>query len=164
MKFWQICISNYSLSFLLYVHDMNQVVDCDLCMQITLIQFISTEILKKFIKISTNIFLISIIGLSNHFGDDKTKITLFCTKRKLNKVLIVLILDMAQYQPSKYHTVTYRSCSLNRSLSGLSVALKVIEKHNNRLRLLYRSNKFLSLPLCRLFCNALIQPHFDYAC
>ena len=29
---------------------------------------------------------------------------------------------------------------------------------------MYRKNRFLSLRLRRLLCNALIQPHFDYAC
>ena len=44
------------------------------------------------------------------------------------------------------------------------MALKVISKINCRLRFLYRKNRFLSLLLCRVLCNALIQPHFDYAC
>ena len=44
------------------------------------------------------------------------------------------------------------------------MALKVISKINSRLRFLYRKNIFLSQPLRRLVCNALIQPHFDYAC
>ena len=37
-------------------------------------------------------------------------------------------------------------------------------KVNSRLRFLYRQNKFLDIPLCRLLCNAMIQPFFDYAC
>ena len=44
------------------------------------------------------------------------------------------------------------------------MTLKVIGKINCRLRFLYRKNRFLSQPLRRLLCNALIQPHFDYAC
>ena len=28
----------------------------------------------------------------------------------------------------------------------------------------YRKNRFLSQPLRRLLCNAIIQPHFDYGC
>ena len=44
------------------------------------------------------------------------------------------------------------------------MALKVINTINSRLRFLYRINRFLSLPHCRLLCNSLIQPHFDYAC
>ena len=41
--------------------------------------------------------------------------------------------------------------------------LKVIEKINGRLKFLWRKHKFLIPPLRRLLCNALIQPHFDYA-
>ena len=41
------------------------------------------------------------------------------------------------------------------------MATDVINKVSSRLRFLYRQNK---IPLCRLFCNAMIQPFFDYAC
>ena len=44
------------------------------------------------------------------------------------------------------------------------MALNVVSKINTRLKFLYRKNKFLSPQLRRLLCNALIQPHFDYAC
>ena len=44
------------------------------------------------------------------------------------------------------------------------MATHVINKVNSRLKLLYRQNKFLDIPLRRLLCNALIQPFFDYAC
>ena len=44
------------------------------------------------------------------------------------------------------------------------MALHVINKVNSRLKFLYRQNKFLSIPLRRLLCNAMIQPFFDYAC
>ena len=43
------------------------------------------------------------------------------------------------------------------------MALKVINKLNARLKYLNRKNKFLTPVLRRLLCNALIQPHFDYA-
>ena len=33
-----------------------------------------------------------------------------------------------------------------------------------KLKFLYRKNRFLSNDSRRLLCNALIQPHFDYAC
>ena len=44
------------------------------------------------------------------------------------------------------------------------MALSVINKINNKLKFLYRKNRFLTPTLRRLLCNALIQPHFDYAC
>ena len=43
------------------------------------------------------------------------------------------------------------------------MALKVINKINSRLKFLYTKNKFLTPALRSLLCNALIQPHFDYA-
>ena len=44
------------------------------------------------------------------------------------------------------------------------MALKTIKKINKKLKFLYRQNQFLSPELRRVLCNAIIQPHFDYAC
>ena len=55
--------------------------------------------------------------------------------------------------------MTYLGCLLDETLSGESMALKVINKINSRLRFLYRKNRFLSPPLRRLLCKSLIQPH-----
>ena len=44
------------------------------------------------------------------------------------------------------------------------MALKTIKKINQKLKFLYRKNRFLTPELRRLLCNAIIQPHFDYAC
>ena len=44
------------------------------------------------------------------------------------------------------------------------MAIHVINKINSRLRFLYRQNRYLSFPLRRLLCNAMIQPFIDYAC
>ena len=43
------------------------------------------------------------------------------------------------------------------------MALKVINKINGKLKFLYRKNRYLIKELRRML-NALIQPHFDYAC
>ena len=50
------------------------------------------------------------------------------------------------------------------TMSRETMALSVINKINNKLKFLYRKNKFLTPTLRRLLCNALIQPHFNYAC
>ena len=47
---------------------------------------------------------------------------------------------------------------------GETMALRVIEKINSRLKFLYQKNQILDVPLRRLLCNALIQSQFDYAC
>ena len=44
------------------------------------------------------------------------------------------------------------------------MAYKVISKVNARLKLFHRKNKYVTPNLCCLIRNALIQPHFDYAC
>ena len=49
-------------------------------------------------------------------------------------------------------------------MAGEEMALFVIKKINSKLSFLYRKQFFLSKPLRRLLCNAIIQPHFDYAC
>ena len=49
-------------------------------------------------------------------------------------------------------------------MSGDPMALKVVNKINGKLKFLYRKNKFLTPELRRMLCNALIQPHFGYAC
>jgi len=69
--------------------------------------------------------------------------------------------DIKIMQHSK---VSYLGCILDENLNGESMALNVIRKINMRLMFLYRKNKFLTPPLRRMLCNALIQPHFDYAC
>ena len=58
----------------------------------------------------------------------------------------------------------YLGCILDESLSGELMALYVLSKLNSKLKFLYRKNRFLTPHLRRLLCNALIQPHFDFAC
>ena len=71
--------------------------------------------------------------LSIHFGEDKTKSTLFVSKFK-------------------------------RKNFGEAMTLNVVNKINMKLKFLYRKNSFLISVLRGLLRNALIQPHFDYAC
>ena len=44
------------------------------------------------------------------------------------------------------------------------MATKVLQKINARLRFLNRNRRVLNHALKKILCNALIQPHFDYAC
>ena len=100
--------------------------------------------------------------LSVHFGEEKTKSILFGTKRQL-KDQRDLNLKYGDIEIKQHSRVTYLGCILDNSLSGEHMAAKVSNTVNNRLKFLYRKQKFLSLSLRRLLCNALIQPHFDYA-
>ena len=60
--------------------------------------------------------------------------------------------------------MTFLGCILEETMSGGSMANKLISKVNARLEFLHRKNKYLTPNQHRLLCNALIQPHFDYAC
>ena len=55
-------------------------------------------------------------------------------------------------------------CVLYEIMSGETMALRVIAKINSSLKFLYRKNQVLDVSLRRLLCNALILPHFGYAC
>ena len=60
--------------------------------------------------------------------------------------------------------MTYLGYILEETMSWESMANKVISKDNAKLKFLHRKNKYLTPNLRRLLCNALMQPHFDYAC
>ena len=64
----------------------------------------------------------------------------------------------------QYSKVAYLGCVLDECLTGESMAMEVYTKFTSKLKFLYRKNRFLSKDLRRPWCNALIQPHFDYAC
>ena len=101
--------------------------------------------------------------LSIHFGEDKTKSILFASERKI-KELQKLEIIRNNIRVKQHARVTYLGCILEETMSGESMANKVISKVNARLKFLHRKNKYLTPNLRRLLCNALIQPHFDYAC
>ena len=64
----------------------------------------------------------------------------------------------------QYSKVTYLGCLLNQTMSGESMTLRTIKRTNQKLKILYRKNRFLTSELRQLLCNATIQQHFDYAC
>ena len=101
--------------------------------------------------------------LSIHFGEDKTKCILFASKNKVKKAQ-PLNINYKGFEIKQHTKVNYLGCILDESLSGESMGLYVLKKVNSKLKFLYRKNKFLPPPLRRLLCNAIIQPHFDYAC
>ena len=96
------------------------------------------------------------------FVDNKLSIH-FPTKFKIRKVkkLNIKYGDMQIKQQSK---LKYLGYMLDETMPGETMELSVINKINNKLKFLYRKNRFLTSTLRRLLCNALIQPHFDYAC
>ena len=157
------------LLFLLYVNDMLQAVQCDLflyaddsCLvyQHKNLNEIEQQLIKDFSNLC-DWFVDN--KLSIYFGTDKTKSILFASKNRIKKIgkLNITYNDIDIKQHSK---VTYLGCTLDETLAGEPMAISVMNKVNSRLKFLYRQNRFLTPCLRRLLCNALIQPHFDYAC
>ena len=97
--------------------------------------------------------------LSIHFGEDKTKSILSASKRKIQKLQTLEII-YNKIRIKQHSRVNY----LEETMSRESLANKVIGKVNARLKFLHRENKYLTPKLHHLLCNAVIQPHFDYAC
>ena len=157
------------LLFLLHINNMPQAVDCDLfvCADGTCLPYqhedldqINKELTKTFCDICD-----WFVGnkLSIRFGEDKTKYALFSTKNKKKKIG-TLEIKYDNINIKQYSKVTYLGCELDKNLSGKAMALKVINKIDSRLHFLYRKSRYLSSYLKRLLYNAIIQPHFDYAC
>ena len=157
------------LLFLLYVNDMPQSVSCDLLLYADDSCLVFSD--KNFDNIENelNTNFNSLCDwfvdnkLSIHFGEDKTKSILFGTKRKL-KGLRKLDIRHGDVTIKQQPQVKYLGCVLDSSLTGESMALQALAKINGKLKFLYRKQSFLSASLRRLLCNALIQPHFDFAC
>ena len=101
--------------------------------------------------------------LSVHFGEDKTKSILFSPKHR-SKSIGQIDISYKDIKIKQYSKVTYLGCVLDECLTGESMAMQVCKEVTSKLKFLYRKNRFLSKDLRRLLCNALIQPHFDYAC
>ena len=157
------------LLFLLYVNDMPQSVSCDLLLYADDSCLVFTD--KNFDNIENNLnrnfnslcdwFVDN--KLSIHFGEDKTKSIVFGTKRKL-KGLRELDIRHGDVKIKQQPQVKYLGCTLDSSLTGESMALQALTKINGKLKFLYRKQSFLTTSLRRLLRNALIQPHFDFAC
>ena len=157
------------LLFLIYVNDMSQAVKCDLflyaddtCLvcQHKDINKIESQLNEDFCNIC-DWFVDN--KLRTHFGEDKTKSILFASKFK-RKNIKKLHLKFGDMQIKQHSKVKYLGCLLDETMSGEAMALNIVHKINNKLKFVYRKNSFLTPALKRLLCNALIQPHFDYAC
>ena len=157
------------LLFLIYVNDMPMAVKCNLFLyaDYTCLVFQSksvNDIEKQLNEDFANICdWFADNKLSINFGEDKTKSILFASKRMMKKLQKLEII-YNNIRIKQHSQVTYLGCILEETVSGESMAHKVISKVNARLKFLHRKNKYLTPNLRRLLCNALIQPYFDYAC
>ena len=157
------------LFFLLYINDLPQAVVSNSLLYaddncIVFQHKSEIEIEKQLIRDCSSLCDLFVDNkLSIPFQQDKTKSILFGTKQKLRnaKSLNIVYNGIEIKQNAK---VKYLGSILDETLSGESMALNIIDKINSCLKFLHRQNRFLTPPLCRLLCNALIQPLFDYAC
>ena len=94
-----------------------------------------------------------------------TKLSLYFLRlNSKTKKVRKLNIKYEDIQIKQHSKVKHLGCILNETKPGETMALSVINKINNNLKFLYWKNWFLTPTLGRLLCNALIQPHFDYAC
>ena len=153
---------------MIYVNDMEQAVTCELLLyaddSCLLFQHKDVGEIERILMTNFSNLCDWFVDnkLSIHFGDDKTKSILFAPKSKA-KNADSLNVTYHEVSIKQHREVKYLGCILDQCLSGELMATQVISKINGRLKFLYRKNRFLTPELRRLLCNALIQPHFDYA-
>ena len=156
------------LLFLIYVNDMPQAVSSSLFLYAddSCLVFQENDVIEIERQLNRDFKNICEWFVDNrlsiHFGEDKTKSILFASKRKI-KNIPKLKINYKNIKIKQHSKVTYLGCILDETTSGVSMALKVINKINLRLKFLNRKNKFLTPVLRRLLRNALIQSHFDSA-
>ena len=157
------------LLFLLYINDLKQASESTLLLyaddsciiyQNADIKLIENKLNHDFNNIC-NWFIDN--KLSIHLGEDKTKCILFAPKYK-KKAENKLNIFYQGLRIQQYSSVTYLGCILDEAMTGEEMALFVIKKINSKLKFLYRKQLFLSKFLRHMLCNAIIHPHFDYAC
>ena len=96
---------------------------------------------------------------SIHFGEEKTKSILCGTKGHQKEIRQILTLNTVI---SKSNSTA--RCIFDNNLSRESMTTEVLRLVNGILKFLYRKQRFLTYPLRRLLCSALIQPHYHYVC
>ena len=117
------------LLFLIYVNDMPQAVKSNLFLYAddSCLVFQGNDV-KQLNEDFTNICEWFVDNrLSIHFGEDKTKSILFASKRKIKRVPKLKI-KYKNMQMKQYSKVTYLGYILDETMSGESMALKVINK------------------------------------
>ena len=155
------------LLFLIYINDMCQATNCDLLLYADDSCLTVTHKDIKVIEDTLNNNLSSLCDwlvdnkLSIHLG--KTESILFGTRHLLSKTNKLNI----KYRNNiikQNNSVKYLGITLDCMLNGKSMVESVLSKINNKLKFLYRKQRFLTKDIRRLLCNSLIQPHYDFAC
>ena len=141
--------------FPLYVNDMPQPVKSNLFLYAddSCLVFQEKDVIvigKQLNEAFTNTcewFVDNRLSIDHH--EDKAKSILFASIRKIKKVL-KLNVKYKNIQVKQHSKITYVGCILDETMLGESIALKVINKINSRLKSFDRKNKFLTPELRRL--------------
>ena len=150
--------------FLIYLNDMAQAVRSTLLLYVndSSILYQHTEVDETETQLNNDFNNICDWFVNNqlsiNFGKDKTKFILFASEQRSRNVCQLNI--RYNHQNTKEHSqVTYLGFVLDETMSSEPMAIKIINKINRKLKLLYRKNRYLTKELSRMPCNALIQPH-----
>ena len=155
------------LLFLIYVNDMSAAVKCKLLLYADDSALMVSGKDISVIEETLSVELESVSEwltenkLSLHLG--KTESILFASKQRLHKHDSIKVSCGGNDIESKSQ-VTYLGVTLDQSLSGDSIASKLLTKSSNKLKFLYRNTRNFDLKTKKLLVSALIQCHFDYAC
>ena len=157
----------WSPTFLIYLNDICQTTNCDLllyaddsCLTVT----------HKDIKVIEDILNSNLSSLCDWLVDNKlsihlgkTESILFGTRHLLSKASNLNI-NYCNKVIEQKSSVKYLGVTLDSMLNGRSMVESILSKINNKLKFLYRKQRFLTKDIRTLLCNSLIQPHYDFAC
>ena len=137
------------LLFLIYINDMSQAVKCNLFLYADDTCLVCQHKDINEIEKQLNKYFESICDwfadnkLSIHFGDDKIKSILFATEFNIKKVR-KLNIKYGDIQIIRHSKVTYLGCILDETMSGVTMALSVINKINDKLKFLYQKKQIFN--------------------
>ena len=153
------------LLFTIYVNDMSNSIDCDLCLYADDSMLLVADKNVKNIERKLTVEMCKISNwlesnkLSLHLG--KTESILFGSKRKLKKCSKMSI-ECKGVDIEAKAKVKYLGAQIDQDLSGTSMGTTVISKVNSGLKFMYRRCSSLKLKERKLLCSALLQSRFDY--
>ena len=133
------------LLFLIYVNDMPQAVKSNLLVYVddSFLVFQGKDVIETEKQLNENFTNICECFVDNrlsiHFGEDKIKYILFASKRKVKRVPKLKI-KCKKIQIKQHPMVTYSGCILDETMSGDSMALRVINLINSRLFCIGKTN------------------------
>ena len=102
--------------------------------------------------------------LSINFGEEKTKLTLFASKRR-SKNIRQLKIRYSHIYIYKAAFASYISwvCVIRQNALWTN-GTKDYEQDQLEIKISLQENRYFTKELDKMLCNALIHPHFDYAC